>query len=132
MAEIEGSTVIFEISTDGGTTWVDLNRVKGSSPKIGRMKLDVTAFGNDFVKSIAGIQDSALTFDYFIDYSDAGQNAWRTAEAAKDEVQIRVLLDGTHGYKFTGQVINTSIKLDPKSPSEASTELSMTAVPVVI
>lgn len=131
MAEIEGSTVTWEISSDGGTTWVDINGVKGASPKLGRLKLDVTAFGDDFVKSIAGIKDTALTFDYFINYDDAGQDALRTAEEAKDEIKIRLLLDGTNGWVFTGQIVQTAIKIDPKAPSEASTELAMTAAPVI-
>lgn len=131
MAEIEGSTVTWEVSSDGGTTFVDLNGVKSGTPKLGRMKLDVTAFGDDFVKSIAGIKDTDLTFDYFINYSDAGQDALRASEASKSTVQIRLLLDGTNGWLFEGYIVSTTVKLDPKAPSEASTGLAMTAAPIV-
>lgn len=89
-----------DVSTDGGTTWLNVGGMNdaGFSPKAD--VLDKTAFnsGSSAKSKFLGMDDGqiALAGDYIA--ADTGQVALRNAKINKTGIRVRIKWDGTAGH----------------------------------
>lgn len=54
---------------------VEIGGCNSVSTSANKERLEVTAFGDSSKAYLAGLQDGSVSFDFFLDNADAGQNA---------------------------------------------------------
>lgn len=93
-----GSLTTIEVSNNG-TTWQILDNADTVENNRTREKLDATSFGDSAFRRVLGLKDSDISISGNWLPGSAGQTLLDDAFTAGTDVHVRVLLDGTNGYK---------------------------------
>lgn len=101
-----GFTGLVEVSSNG-STWTTLGGVTSTDFEDIMNEIDSTTFGDTNVRRVYGLGDCTSSVSGLWDASDAGQVLVRTNKAARDNIFVRYLPDGTSG--FSAEFICTSI-----------------------
>ena len=109
--EIDETTAV-EISTDDGTTWIEIGDLTNVSVNHGRDEPTLRrVFGTATPYSSTGERNDSYSFNGLYDTADAGQTAAMAQLETGDLIMLRVLVDGTNGesqsvrltqYDYTG------------------------------
>lgn len=116
----------------GGTSVAGVTQ---ESDQDGIDQLDISSLKDDdgFRRYIMGLRGVSLSFDMDVIYGDTQQDAIRSAYAARSNVTLAYLPDGTNGYTGSFKItsINTSTSVDGKATQSVSAVLNgaLTAVP---
>lgn len=116
----------------GGTSVAGVTQ---ASDQDGIDQLDISALKDDdgFRRYIMGLRGVSLSFDMDVIYGDTQQDAIRSGYAARSNVTLSYLPDGTNGYSGSFKItsINTSTSVDGKATQSVSAVLNgaLTAVP---
>lgn len=103
----QGSTLEIDVSTEG-TADVGISNVISFSGFDGEAsEIDITNMSSTAKEKLAGLQDFGnFTFEFHPDYSDAGQNALRSAQASGATKTFLLTLSDATEVEFTGVVRN--------------------------
>lgn len=104
-----------EVGTNG-STYDDIGGANDVSFDDTMEELDATEFGDSNVQRIYGLGDAEFSVTANFQGSDAGQGVIRTAKAARDNIFVRYLPDGTNGWsaECLCTSISTSQSVDDK------------------
>lgn len=96
---LKGKSVVVQVSTDD-ITYNTVAEINDYSSPFDADNIDVTVFGEDFIKRIQGLKDATWSLSGFYDQADTnGQIAIRSAWLNDSDLYIQVLPDGTNGFK---------------------------------
>jgi predicted secreted protein len=109
-------------ATAGGAgTYTEVAELTQASCNINGQNIDISVFGDGWLKRIQGMRDSRLAGSGWLVPSDTnGQIAIRTALANGTELWAQFLWDGTNGFKV--QVLPTSFDTD--APADGAVAVS--------
>jgi len=133
MAKTKGLSTVVQISTDDSAynTILDINEV---SHPLSANNEDVSAFGDTFVERLQTIKDATYSLSGWYNNADTtGQIAIRNALIGDSALYVKVLYDGTNGYKQQVVVSSFEVSSSVDGVVEVSIELegtgAVTAVP---
>lgn len=95
--------------------------------------LDITQFGDDAMRRLAGLFDAPTTLSGQFDNADAGLSSLQTNFASRTAATVQVLLDGTNGYSVSAFIQSLEFTAEVSGVVEFSATLmstgSFSAVP---
>lgn len=100
-----------DVSTDD-TTYNTIGGCNSTTFPMARQVLDTTEFEDTAVDRILGLWDFSPTAGGHYDASDTGQSAIQSAFINGTDLYVRVLPDGTNGYKVKCKV--STFELNPE------------------
>lgn len=103
---------------DGVGGWLDVNEMNSISKNSDRSVTKVPVFMRTIPHVVAAARDQGYTISGFLNGSDAGQQRLRTAEAADEQVIIKILFDGTNGFTQPVKVVSFTYDADPEGLQE--------------
>ncbi len=103
-----GKDVLVEYSVDDIVAYAAVERVRSATPNFGRDQEDKTVLGDDAHSVLALLRNHGFSIEW--QFEDVTiQNAIRTAARAGTQFFLRILIDGTNGYKGPVKVENIDI-----------------------
>lgn len=115
MATTLGGSAVVQVSTnDSSYSTVACNSVSLNVP---REYADVSKMGDTGKRQMSGLRDFSGSISGPLDWNDAGQGAIKTAVDAGNLLWVKVLSDGTNGYKCKCAL---KFKVDSKFGSQAN------------
>jgi hypothetical protein len=120
ISNVTTNTFAVEANTVGGTytsggtatpvTWTEVANVKTFSGFDGEAaEIDVTNLSSTAKEFRTGLQDfGSFSFDWDVDYANAGQNAVRAAQASGSVKDFKLTLPNASTASFTGLVKNAT------------------------
>lgn len=121
-----------EVSADGSTNWLPVGGANNCSQNLQAAMLEVTEYGDEAIKRIAGLFDVPCQVSGHRKYSDAGQALLVSTWLARGTVFFRRLHNGTNGFKVECRVNSFN---EAGSNSETATfdcQLQSTGAPVAV
>lgn len=130
---LKGKSVVISVSTNDSTynTVAELN---DASMSVDGDNIDITEFGDSYINRIQGLKDVSWSLSGFYAPTDTnGQVVIRTALLNDSTLYVKVLWDGTNGFKQLVKVSSFEVSAAVDGAVEVSIELEgsdvITAVP---
>lgn len=120
---LAGKATKFQVSVvaGGAGTYYDVDDMNSCNMSMDGNNLDVTKFTAAFIKRIQGLKDCGYQASGFRAPADTnGQNAIISAWLNDSELWVKILPDGTSGWKQQVRVSNVNISSDVEATVDCS------------
>lgn len=123
---LAGKNVVVEISVDD-TTYYAVAELNDMTMTFDGDNIDVTEFGDDFMNRIQGLKDGSYSLGGFYAPTDTnGQVAIRTAWLSDSPLYVKILPNGTAGFKQEVKVATFEVSAGVDGAVEVSIDLEGT------
>jgi len=119
---LKGKLMKIKASTDG-TTWTDVLGMDNASMGLGGENIDITEFGDEYVRRIQGIKDNTFTISGNYLPADPGQSMIKDALLNDGELHIQFLPDGTNGFQQEVKVASFNPSVTARGKVEINIQL---------
>lgn len=127
MASNAGKDSLVQVSDDDFTTFENMKANNFNFAPTVAM-LDDTHFQDEAMQRVPGLSDNPLTLAAKYDIADAGQLLLQTQFLAKGLVYVKVLPDGTNGYKISYYVESFEVSSAADGTVDLSVSLASTGL----
>lgn len=131
---LRGTDALISVATTTGGTYNTVDGISGFKVSHKGNNIDITIIGADFIRRMQGLKDASYSLSGFYEPTDTnGQVRIHTAWLNNSALFIKVLPDGTNGFKQEVKVDSFDTDGEADGAQEVSIELSgsdaMTAMP---
>ena len=127
-----GKDIVIQVSVDDATYYTVAELNEGSRSFTANNE-DVTVFGQDWINRKQQLKDASYSLSGFTDLTDTnGQVAIFNSYINASALYVKVLFDGTNGYKQPVVVDSIEDSGDPSTPVGRSIEMSGNGDPTAV
>ncbi len=126
MAKIQGRLGRLAVSSDGGTTWVQVNGIQDMTFTGNADELDVSAHDSgQFREYLQGRKDATIDGTLWWDEADPGQNIVKNAYFSSTRIDMRFRMEENTGRDeiFTKGIVTS---YSPASPNDDAASVDFT------
>lgn len=121
-----------EVSADGSTNWLPVGGANNCSQNLQAAMLEVTEYGDEAIKRIAGLFDVPCQVSGHRKHSDPGQALLMSTFLARGTVFFRRLHNGTNGFKVQCRVASFNEGGGVAETATFDCQLQSTGAPVAV